>query len=337
MIVPCFDSFAQYVRCFNDASYWQLFVAEICRHHGLEPVRQVDAGLPGTFPAFIVDGRYVVKLYGELFGGPRSWAVELEVYGLLRGAAEIRAPALIASGRLDPAAATWSWPYLVTSVLPGTSFGSARNAMTNNNQETVVRWLGRQMRAFYALRLPESGELSPAADRWSRFLGQRYAACVENHRRWNTLPPQLLDQIEKYLPPVEALIDRATRPCLLHADLNEDHILGRFAGSTWQPSGIIDFGDVMVGEPIYDLVALHIGLGHADKHLLHTFLDAARIDGAQQGFAQRAMCYTLLHRFNVLGQVFEEYPAARRVASFSELAERLWDLGQPELRVTARR
>jgi len=103
-------------------------------------------------------------------------------------------------------------------------------------------------------------------------------------------------------------------------------------GATWQPSGIIDFGDAMAGDRLYELVALHLGLFRCDKRLLRTFLDTYGFDpGLRRDFVRRAMSLTLLHEFNVLSSVFPTFPDAGRVTSLAELATLLWDLEQPGL------
>ena len=59
---PHFESVTAYGRLFTDAAYWRPYVAAICARHGLGRCGEVRSGLPGTFPVFIVAGRYVVKL-----------------------------------------------------------------------------------------------------------------------------------------------------------------------------------------------------------------------------------------------------------------------------------
>jgi hygromycin-B 7''-O-kinase len=88
--------------------------------------------------------------------------------------------------------------------------------------------------------------------------------------------------------------------------LNEDHVLGRFERGRWQITGIIDFGDAQVGDPLYELVALHLGAFCCNKQLLRTFLGAyGSTDGQPEHFAARMMRLTLLHEFTVLGRAGE--------------------------------
>jgi hygromycin-B 7''-O-kinase len=124
---------------------------------------------------------------------------------------------------------------------------------------------------------------------------------------------------------LDELIDRSEPPALVHADLNRDHVLGESIGGAWRPSGIIDFGDAIVGDRMYELVALHLGLFDADKRLLRAFFDAYGFDmGPRRDFARRAMAMTLLFPFDTLGEVIENWPDAAAAASLDELAELLW-------------
>ena len=80
-------------------------------------------------------------------------------------------------------------------------------------------------------------------------------------------------------------------------------------GERWRPIGVIDFGDAMVGDRLYELVALNLGLFRCDKRLLGIFLDTYGFDLAlRRDFVRRAMSLTLLHEFNVLSSVLPCVP-----------------------------
>ena len=132
-------------------------------------------------------------------------------------------------------------------------------------------------------------------------------------------------QIDDYVPDIAELIDRSATPALIHADLNRDHVLGETVGGAWRPTGIIDFGDARVGDRMYELVALHLGLFDADPRLLRAFLDSYVFDdGLRRDFVRRAMAMTLLFEFNTLGEIMETLPGAVEAACLEDLAELLW-------------
>ena len=329
---PYFASVTAYGARFTDAAYWRPYVATICSRHGLLPCHRIRAGLPGTHPVFIVDGRYVVKLFTHRFNGARSFAVESDLYPLLAGTWGVPAPSLLARGHLFPEDGGWPWPYLVSALIPGRSLGEVRERVGLADQLALAAHLGPIVRQIHALPVTRVPSLTRSWGAYACLLDVRRASCADDYARGGGMPPPLLEGIAAYLPPTETLIDQSRQPCLLHGDLNEDHVLGRFERGRWQITGIIDFGDAQVGDPLYELVALHLGAFRCNKQLLRTFLGAyGSTDGQPEHFAAHMMRLTLLHEFTVLGRVFEEFPLARTVRSLAELATLLWDLGQPGL------
>lgn len=329
---PALDTREEYVARFMNAAYWRPYVERLCARHGLAPCAGIRLGLPGTRPVFIVDECVVVKFYGALFGGGAGYRLERAMYELLATDPAIPAPALLASGSLFADADGWPWPYIITRAIPGTSLTEAGDRVPYADRVAVARFLGPVVRRIHALEPGPESPLRPSWEAFDGFLEERGARCVESHRAWGSLPERLVAQLDAYLPPVAEILDHRVPPCVLHCDLNADHVLGAFEGSTWRPTGIIDFGDAKVGDPVYELVALHIGLFRCDKHLLRTFLAEYGADEPLlHDLARRAMAMTLLHEFDVLSDVVEALPEACEVATLPDLAALIWDPDGPGL------
>lgn len=332
---PVFASTTLYGARFTDMAYWRPYVEEICRRHDL-PCAEVRGGLAGTFPVYIVDERHVVKLFGDLFEGMRAFAVELDVYRLLHGRPQIPLPTLLASGHLFTPDQPWSWPYTVARFVPGESLGEADDRLTNRDRLAVATYLGTTLRDLHRVALPDSGPLQRCWNGFARYLAARRAACLADHTAWAAGPkgglsPTLIAQIEAYLPPIEDLVDQSTEPCLVHADLNADHVLGMMDEGGWRTTALIDFGDARAGHPAYELPALHLGLFHCDKRLLRAFLAAYNWDlQPRVGFVRQAMCMTLLFPFGV-GHLVRAFPAAAQASGLDDLARLLYDPHSPGL------
>jgi hygromycin-B 7''-O-kinase len=324
---PIFRSQKEYGRRFTDAAFWQPYVEAVCRRHGFTPCERVRAGLPGTHPVFLVEERWVVKFFSDRFAGEQSDAIEREMTNLLTAVPEFPAPRRLAAGELFPPVGGWRWPYHIFSRLPGTSLGEVYDEVSPADREAIAGYLACWLKALHHLPLGASAVLRPDGGPFAAWLGRQRAAVVENHRRRGSLPEALIDQLEAFLPPVEALLDRSRPPLLLHGDMNADHLLGHLQDGRWVASGIIDFGDAKVGDLFYELVALHLGLFRGEKRLLRRFLESYGFEATgQPDFARHAMAFTLLHKFNVLGESFEHRPALREIRTLAELADRLWRL-----------
>jgi hygromycin-B 7''-O-kinase len=322
---PIFTSHKDYGPRFTDPVFWRPYVTAICARHELGPCAELRAGLAGTNPVFIVDQTYAVKLYVNLFNGAASYPIERATYELIARAPGLPAPALIATGDLFDPAGGWPWPYIVTQAIPGLSLGESQ--VSDADRLALAAWLGPVVRRIHALPLDDAGPLRLVWDDFMAFLAAQRAAAAATHARWGRLPAHLVAQIDDYLPDVDELIERSVTPVLIHADLNRDHVLGERVGDEWRPSGIIDFGDAKVGDRMYELVALHLGLFDADRRLLRAFLDAYGLDQwLRRDFVRQAMSMTLLFEFNTLGEILESVPGAAEAASLEELAELLWGL-----------
>jgi hygromycin-B 7''-O-kinase len=318
---PRFISHVDYGPRFTDVDFWRPYVAAICARHGLGPCAELRAGLPGTNPVFVVDETYVVKLYVHLFDGARSYPVERAAYELIARRPGLPAPALIASGDLFDPAGGWPWPYIVTQAISGRSLGESQ--LNDADRLAVAAWLGPAVRGIHALPLDDAGPLRAAWDDFAAFLAAQRAAATATHAGWGRLPSRLVAQIDTYLS--GELLNRSAPPVLIHADLNRDHVLGELMHGVWRPRGIIDFGDARVGDRMYELVALHLGLFDADGRLLRTFLEAYGFDDQlRHDFVRRAMAMTLLFEFNTLGEILQHMPDAAEASNLEELAELLW-------------
>jgi aminoglycoside phosphotransferase len=320
---PNFATREEYGRYFTDPHYWHLYVDVICERHGLGRDTTIHAGFPGTNPVFIVDEKYAIKLYTDLFDGARSFPVEREIYGLIATEPAIPAPALIVAGKLFDEDDNWPWPYIITQVIPGRSMSESQISATD--QLAIAAWLGQVVRRIHSLPLARSGPLQSGWEAFAQFLAAQRTQAIANHARWSSLPTHLIAQIEGYLPTPAELIDERMTPALIHCDLNSDHVLGEEKAGRWQPCGIIDFGDTRVGDRVYELVALHMGLFYCSGRLLRTFLDAYGFDEAlRHDFVRRAMSMTLLFEHNVFSHVFQNIPAAASASTLEELAELAW-------------
>jgi hygromycin-B 7''-O-kinase len=316
------DNLEAYRRLFTDTALWKPYAQQVCRRHNLAPCEPVRAGVPGTYPAFIVGERWMVKFFGRLFEGEQSFRVERAAAALVMGDAAIPSARMASSGALGGSG--WPWPYLVFDYIPAASLGEQAGQLGPGEMGRIAAEMGEITRRLHALPLADS-EVFPndhAAHR--AFLAAQRAVCASNHRAWGSLPARLVDQTEGFLPPVEELVDDTRPPHLIHADLTRDHLLGRVEDGQWKTLALIDYGDAMTGGLLYELAALHLDLFGGDRALLAAFLDAYGMSRAQRdGLPRRAMAACLLHRFNVLACL----PSQRLQAdSLAALAQEIWQV-----------
>ncbi|CAI7919963.1 unnamed protein product, partial [Closterium sp. NIES-53] len=97
-----------------------------------------------------------------------------------------------------------------------------------------------------------------------------------------------------------------------------------------QPSSIIDFGTLILGDPLYDLVMLHVSAQRCNKadlaRMLTTYKPPRPVQGAGANFSQsyRAMCYTLLNQNDALSRVFRYRKELSDAKTLEEIATAVW-------------
>jgi hygromycin-B 7''-O-kinase len=292
----------EYVRLFTDVAFWNPYAEQVCRRHGLEPFQPVRSGLAGTYPTFIVGEKWVVKFFGHLFDGEESFRVEREAALLLAQDTDLLTPGLVGVGELFSQEAGWPWPYLIFEYIPASSLGEADPPLPPDQMREVARVMGKMVRKLHGVDLENSAVFPPDWCPYLAFLEKQRRECREKHRAWGSLPEKLIESIDDYLLPPEALIAPGEKPHLIHADLTRDHLLGRWENGRWSPLGLIDFGDAMTGSLYYELAALHLDLFDRDVELLQVFLESYGFESRQRAdFPRKAASAALLQRFNVFG------------------------------------
>ncbi|MBM3237399.1 aminoglycoside phosphotransferase family protein [Candidatus Poribacteria bacterium] len=325
---PELECIEDYRQRFVDAEYWRPYVAEVCGRHSLAMRKTLpEVGIPGTYPVFIIDRRWIIKFFGRLFNGGDVFLAELDAHTSALEAGDIPVPALIAHGMLFDGNAEWSWPYMVFEFLPGESLSKVRTRVSFTNMVVIARGLGQIVSRLHSLPVPNGNFLKPNWDGYSSLLDKTRIDCAQRHRQWGDLPGLMVSQIDKFIPPIEKLVPKADTPRFLHGDLTADHVLVENVGPDWRIRALIDFGDAMVGDPLFELIALPLDLFQSDKELLKVFVQTYQppihLDETR---AQKLMCLCLLHPFNVFSGFFAKHPEAARLTSLADFAMWLWEI-----------
>ena len=318
---PALDTPDQYRQRFADAAYWTPYVQAVCQRHQLRSCTPIRTGLPGTFPVFIVAGRWVIKFYGQFFDGQMAFHVEKEATTLAASVPDLPVPPILGEGTLLP---DGGWPYLIFPFVPGVSVGMVMTELPWGEKLALAVQMGHWLRQLHRVSLDSAIYLRPSWSAYASFLERQRETVMPRLAAWGSLPSHLLSQVPDYLLPLADLVGYGRLPVLLHADMTTDHVLGALQNGSWKTRAIIDFGDAMAGDPAYELIPLHLDLFHQDRRLLRAYLDAYGLDAAaQQVLPHRAMSLALLHMFDVLNGCFTTADLAA-TATLAELAERLW-------------
>jgi aminoglycoside phosphotransferase (APT) family kinase protein len=282
----------------GDVVYWSPYVASVLSRHHLA-AKELEAPFVGTFPTFLV-GDVAVKLFGPAFDGPDSHAAEHAMHRLLSAHPAIPAPELIAGGYLfddEP-----RWPYLVTSRLPGVAIREATR--DRRDYGAVAYRLGVAIGRLHQLPPP-----TQVADR--NVLSVFRAQARERLSRFG-LPDRLAEQVPDYVA------DALPAATLVHADITADHVFVNEA----ELVGVIDWGDAIVADPYYELVAVYFDAFDGERMLLTEFLDSYGWDRVGD-FPRRALQAVLEFQFDAITRIGRMVDLTK-VNDLDELADRLF-------------
>lgn len=212
---------------------------------GLSPLR-VEPVLGGWANfTFELDGSSMVR-FPSSEGVAESTARELRLLPELGRSVDFAIPSPVATG-------TWrGWPFFTYRKLEGRPLRAADDSASTRRRLAEIL---RQLHSFPLSRATDLLGIDDATSAWRRRYEQLWPL-VES-TALPQLPADVADQVaEAYRTFVAAELDLS--PCLVHNDLFSDHVLVDGPGDV---TGIIDFEDSCIGDPIIDFVPLVEALG----------------------------------------------------------------------------
>ncbi len=319
-LLPIVTTWDEWGCMFTNVVQWTAVVREICHCHDL-PVQHVEAGYPGTNAVFVVDDVYVVKIYAPFC--PEDFDLERELYALLGSNSRLPVPQLIAQGILEDQI---QWPYIIIDFKPGAPIREVRNRIPRRNLLRIAADMGAMVRHLHRAPVAQFTSLDHTQAGWRKFVQRRAVESGEAGQWEGILSTPVVAEIPGFL--ASALDGGEDAPLvLMNGDLTEDHILLRQDNGKWRISGLIDFGDALVGQREYEWIALWFSGLDRDYECLTAFMDSydpyIKLDDA---FFTRAMAFTFLHEFgpDILALTLKAL-GKPQIESIQELQALLWE------------
>jgi hygromycin-B 7''-O-kinase len=250
-------------------------VTAICARHDLD-ANNLERQPAGTHVVFRT-GSHIIKLYAPFW--LEDFAAERAALQPLRG---LPTPELVAQGEIE------GWPYLVMTVVPGTPAEEIWPDLTGRERIDIAQQLGELMR-----RLHRQRPVAELALDWDVFLGERISGAEEFHAAIEPWHGWIRERLTDFHEPPFS-------PVLLHADITADHVLLSRTAQEWRITGLIDFGDAMMGHPFYEFIAPLAFYCFGDPPVSRALLEGYGLDLTPE-VTDRLTTYCLLHKFGRIG------------------------------------
>jgi hygromycin-B 7''-O-kinase len=235
-------------------------VTELCARHGVAAAPVVPFR-DGSNLVAAVGERHVVKLF------PRAhrhhWESERRVLPRFRDALPVEVPELLAAGEHDD-----GWRYVIITRVAGDSLEAVWPRLARDEREAVLAQLGDVMAAAHAQPVAELEQLPP---RWADFVTAQRARSREHHARLG-MPAWFHRDLDALLDAADPWLASLAPTAILTGEYTPFNLLVDGARLT----GMIDFGDAMIGPREYDLLGPSLFLAAGDGGLLRTLFAHAR-------------------------------------------------------------
>jgi hygromycin-B 7''-O-kinase len=294
-----------------DTASWIGAVHDICSVH------KIPASALATYP----DGSNLLARVGEdrivkIFPPFHSdqWDSEHIALTHLTGLCPIEIPQLIASGvRQD------GWHYVVLSLVAGETLEKHWSAMSHHDRIRAMTDVGITMARIQTI--PISGPLNHF-QAWDAFLAAQADKCWARHKRSGE-PEWLIDQVDGWIRDQMPLL-QTTQPALLTGEYTPFNLLATDLTGSWRLSGMIDFGDAMIGHPEYDLLGPSAFLASGDRDLIQSLFTGYGLTDPDLSLHRRLMALLLLHKYSNLSRQIRIPNWQTKVNSIEALMHLIW-------------
>jgi hygromycin-B 7''-O-kinase len=312
VLLPDVGTLQAYRRVYRDEAVWLPAMQEICRRQGLGASGLAFAP-PGTHVVFRVGADRYIKLFSPLWG--TDFGTERTVLDKLSARSDLPVPRLVAEGEVE------GWPYLVMTAVRGIPLNQAWRLMGQRDRVHICHSCGALMAALHATST--EGMDAIAVD-WPAFVESQLEDCVESVRKAD-LGDRWDPSVRAFLTVLPPLYEPGFRPVLLSADVTDEHILVSKRNKQWELTGFIDFGDAMLGHPLYEFAAPGCSITRGEPELQQAMLRAYGFSEVElnERLARQLMAYTLVHRYITISDLLEMLPSAQ-VTGFEGVWRAIW-------------
>lgn len=261
-------------------------------------------------------GDKVIKLFPYFHH--EQFIAECLVLNHIEGKLTLDTPKIYHTGDIQS-----EWFYIIMSKIEGVILEEVWPVMSHENRLTIIQELGVLIKQVHQLPVENLAEINCS---WKDFIDNQISSCIENHREKH-LPYNLIQQIPAYIEQVKSGLYEDKHVVLLTGEYTPMNILVTKTTDTWHITGLVDFGDAMLGNYEYDLLGPAAFLIQGDEKLLRSFLCSYGYspDQLNTKLSHKLTALMLLHKYSNLDIQVRIKDWKNRVNSLKDLENLLWN------------
>ncbi|WP_225413680.1 aminoglycoside phosphotransferase family protein [Stigmatella hybrida] len=313
MLLPELE-LSDFMRRFRrDFSAWRPALEAICREHAMG-TDELHPFIEGSNLIARVANDRVVKIFPEFHR--HQWESEWRTLHHLQSAAlSIRIPKLIAHGQRPD-----GWTYVIVECLPGVLLEEIWGGLTDPEKSSLFYQIGQAMASVHRIGI---GALKALPPEWTSFLEKQAGGAFQRHQA-KAMPDWFLRGLNDFVSGHRAWF-QAPRSVILTGEYTPFNLLAEKRMNQWELTGMIDFGDAMIGAPEYDFLGPLLFLAEGKPALSERFFEGY---GERAPAASWLMCLAILHRYSDLKQQVRIPAWETRVQSVQALMDLIFPSGR---------
>lgn len=310
-LLPEVPDEATFTRLRGDPQIWLPAIRTICARHGLD-ADQAFAERTGSNVLFQVAGGPWIKLFLPLWPGDHL----RERAGLraATGIADLAVPHVLHEGELE------GWQYLVLSHVEGRAIGTVWPDLDPSTRVELAQQAGALFRRLHDRAEPAA--FAPIQEDWPSYARALRADAVMRQTGYGLDPAWAgaLAEFVAALPPMDTGSE-----VVLHADVTDEHLFLDKRDGRWAITGLIDFGDAMVGDLAYEFAAPLVFLCQRQPRVQRALLEGYGFTPNEltPAFGQRLVAWALLHRWGRIAS-YARFTPGPPPQSLADLVEAIW-------------
>ncbi|MES2317065.1 MAG: aminoglycoside 3'-phosphotransferase/choline kinase family protein [Pseudomonadota bacterium] len=239
----------------------------------------------GSNALFGLGDDLVVKLV------PPNWRrqgdKEILVSPLLEGKLSLQTPRLLGSGEID------SWVFAISTRLGGTSLADVWPSLDNEQKRSIMVQTGQVLREMRDITVDQN--IAIKVD-WPAYINDLIGGCLPRHRR-RKMHAGLLGQVMPYIESAGDFV-KPGESRFIHMDVHPWNLMAEQDGGRWRLSGLLDFGDAIVGNnDRFELLTPLIFMAQGNPLLVQSLLESyGGVDDVNPSTLQRQLGACMLIR-----------------------------------------
>jgi len=174
--------------------------------------------------------------------------------------------------------------FFVETFLPERNLGEAED-VSDDETRMIMNELGETMRNLHSIKSEKFGYIALEGENQGRFdnwfeMFKEVNSSIDECAQAINLDEATIQKIQEIYTEQKDYLSGYNEPRLLHADLSCNNIRVHKENGKWSFNGIIDFADVLSGDPLYDFGEF-LGEGCGDWKQI-SFMEETYFDGGKK-------------------------------------------------------